>query len=63
MGKINITDSQVFVMAARDMAPLALERLNAGRIKRWSLRVRVLYSARQGEVAPAYFVHAGQKSA
>ena len=42
VGKISITDFQAFVAVARDVAPLALERLNAGRIKGRSLRVKLL---------------------
>ena len=42
VGKISITDFQAFVAVAREVAPLALERLNAGRIKGRSLRVKLL---------------------
>ena len=42
VGKITLFDNQAFVAVARETAPLALARLNSGKIKGRSLKVRAL---------------------
>lgn len=42
VGKISITDFQAFVAVERELADVALQRLNAGKIKGRALRVRLL---------------------
>jgi ATP-independent RNA helicase DbpA len=42
IGKINVTEFTTFVAVQRDIAHQAMQKLNAGKVKGKSVRVRIL---------------------